>query len=73
MTGGAGLGGEFKLGVDLYMLDMWCLLTSSRQWAGLSAFMNLGCLICEMGKYLPFSEIWRLYKDRKGCFVSVKT
>lgn len=58
MTGGAGLGGEFKLGVDLYM-GMQCLLISSRQWAGLSVLLNLGSLICEMGKYLPFSEIWR--------------
>lgn len=66
-TRGAGLGGEFKFRVDLYMLSMRCLLTSSRQWTGASVLMNLGFLICEMGKYLPFSEFWRLNEGRKGC------
>lgn len=33
VTRGAGLGGEFKFRVDLYMLSMRCMLASSRQWA----------------------------------------
>ena len=57
MTGGAGLGGEFKLGVDLYVLGMPCLLTSSRQWAGLSMLMSLGFLSVKCGSTI--SEFWR--------------
>lgn len=59
MTRGAGLGGEFKFRVDLYMLSMRCMLASSRQWASATALINLRFLICEMGNYLPFSEFWR--------------
>lgn len=60
VTRGAGLGGEFKFRVDLYMLSvMRCLLASNRQWAGATVLINLRFLICEMGKYLPFSEFWR--------------
>lgn len=63
VTRGAGLGGEFKFGVDLYMLSVRCMLTSNST----SVLMNLGFLICEMGKYLIFSEFWRLNEGRKGC------